>query len=84
MQNQWLEAAEIWRKLTKNENKKLASKSMFNMALACEFNGDIDAATDWIKKALKTNHKDPYHKGNCQSYNYILEQRKLEIAKIDN
>ena len=84
MQNQWLEAAEIWRKLTNDENKKLASKSMFNMALACEFIGDIDAATDWIKKALKTNHKDPYHKGNCQSYNYILEQRKLEIAKIDN
>jgi hypothetical protein len=82
-QNRWMEAAAIYRKNTKNRNKKKASKCMFNMALICELNGDIDAAIDWVTKSMHANHKDPYHKGNCQSYNFILGQRKLDIQKIE-
>jgi len=83
-QNRWMEAAAIYRKNTKNRNKKMASKCMFNMALVCELNGDIEAAVDWVTKSLNANHKDPYHKGNCESYSYILRQRKLDIQKIEN
>jgi hypothetical protein len=83
-QNRWMEAAAIYRKNTKNRNKKMASKCMFNMALICELNGDMEAASDWVTKSMNANHKDPYHKGNCESYSYILRQRKLDIQKIEN
>lgn len=83
-QNRWMEAAAIYRKNTKNRNKKLASKCMFNMALACEINGDMEAAVDWVTKSMNANHKDPYHKGNCENYSRILGQRKLDILEIEN
>ncbi len=82
-QNRWLEAAEIWKKNTTNKNKTIAAKSMFNMALACEMNGDMDAAIDWMVKSYYARHKDPYHKRNCQNYINILGQRKLDIKKIE-
>ncbi len=82
-QNRWLEAAEIWKKNTTNKNKKIAAKSMFNMALACEMNGDMDAAIDWAVKSFHARHKDPYHKGICQNYINILGQRKLDIKRIE-
>ena len=83
-QNRWMEAVAIYRKNTENRNKKMASKCMFNMALVCELNGDIEAAIDWVIKSMNANHKDPYHKGNCESYSYILRQRKLDIQNIQN
>ncbi len=83
-QNRWMEAAAIYRKNTKNRNKKMASKCMFNMALVCEMNGDMEAAFDWVTKSMNANHKDPYHKGNCENYSRILGQRKSDIQKIEN
>lgn len=84
MQNRWMEAAEIYRKNTQSRNRKIASKSMYNMGLLCEMNGEMDAAIDWIIKSMNTNHKDPYHKGNCDIYLVILDWRKQEIQKIEN
>lgn len=83
-QNLWMEAAAIYRKNTKMRNNKTASKCMFNMALVCELNGDIEAAVDWVAKSMNANHKDPYHKGNCENYSRILSQRKLDIQKIED
>jgi hypothetical protein len=82
-QNRWLEAAEIWKKNTTNKNKKIAAKSMFNLALACEMNGDMDAAIDWAVKSFYVLQKDSYHTGNCQNYINILGRRKLDIRKIE-
>lgn len=83
-QNRWMEAAAIYRKNTKNSNKKMASKCMYNMALVCELNGDFEAALDWVTKSMNANHKDPYHKGNCQRYIFVLARRKLDIQKIED
>lgn len=83
-QNRWLDAAKIWKKNTTNKNKKIAAKSMYNMALACEMNGDMDAAIDWLVKSYSARHKDIYHKGTCQKYINILGQRKLDIKTIEN
>jgi hypothetical protein len=83
-QNQWLEAAKIWKKNTTNTNKSIAAKSMFNMALACEMSGEMDAALDWaIKSFYVFGNKNPEHAFNCQEYIRILAQRKLDIQKID-
>jgi len=84
-QNRWLEAAEIWKKNTSNSNKSIAAKSMFNMALACEMNGDMDAAIDWAVKSFYVfGNKNEIHADNCQNYIRILAQRKLDIRKIEN
>jgi hypothetical protein len=84
-ENRWLEAAEIWRKNTTNRNKNIAAKSMFNMALACEMNGDLDAAMDWAVKSFYVfGNKKEDHAFNTQQYIRILGQRKLDIKKIEN
>lgn len=84
-EDRWLEAAEIWKKNTTNRNKTIAAKSMFNMALACEMNGEIDAAMDWaVKSYYVLGTKKEIHRFNTQQYINILGQRKLDIKKIEN
>jgi hypothetical protein len=84
-ENRWLEAAEIWKKKTTNKNKSIAAKSMFNMALACEMNSDLDAAIDWAAKSyLVFGSKNELHAFNCQNYISILARRKLDIQKIED
>ena len=84
-QNQWIEAAKIWKKNTINKNKNITAKSMFNMALACEMNGDMDAAMDWaIKSFYIFGDRNPEHAYNCQEYIKILARRKLDIQKIED
>lgn len=83
-QNRWLEAAEIWKKNVYNKNKMIAAKSMFNLGLACEMNGDIDAAIDWITKSfLLIGNLNEIHAFNCNNYIKVLAQRKLDIKKIE-
>jgi len=84
-ENRWLEAAEIWKKNTAHSNKSIAAKSTFNMALACEMLGNMDAAMDWaIKSFYIFGNKNPEHAFNCQEYIKILARRKLDIQKIEN
>ena len=83
-QNRWLEAAEIWKKNVSNKNKMIAAKSMFNLGLACEMNGDIDAAIDWITKSfLLIGNQNEIHAFNCNNYIKVLAQRKLDIKKME-
>jgi hypothetical protein len=80
----WIKAAEIWNKLTKNKNKKIAAKACFNMALACEMEGKPDLSIAWLVQSyscLKKNNED--HKYNCQHYVNVLALRKLEIERLE-
>jgi hypothetical protein len=84
-ENRWLEAAEIWKKNVYNKNKSIAAKSMYNMALACEMNGDMDAAIDWAVKSFYVfGNENPAHAHNTSEYIRILGQRKLDIKKIES
>ena len=79
----WLKAAEIWNKQTKNKNDKIAAKACYNMALACEMEGKPDVAIAWLVQSyssLKKNNDD--HKYNCQRYVNVLALRKLEIERL--
>ena len=79
----WLGAAEIWNNETKNKNPKIAAKACFNMALACEMEGQIDIAIDWLVTSygkLSTNSED--HKINCQHYISVLALRRKEIERL--
>lgn len=79
----WLKAAEIWNKETKNKNWKIAAKACFNMALTCEMEGNPDVGIEWLEKSsLSLNKDDGMHKINCQRYINILTGRKKEIEKL--
>ncbi len=49
--NDWLKAAEVWNKESKNANQKIAAKACYNLALACEMEGKYDLAIDWLIKS---------------------------------
>lgn len=83
-ENRWLEAAEIWKKNTTNKNKSIAAKSMFNLALACEMNGNMAAAIDWAVKSFYVfGTKNEFHAENCKNYIQILARRKIDIQNIE-
>ena len=84
-QNQWLEAAAIWKKHTSHKNKAIAALSMYNMALACETLGEMDAALDWaIKSFYVIKNKNDFHSENCKDYIRILSIRKHDINNIES
>ncbi len=72
----WDMAIEIWKPLTDSSDTKLARRAAFNMALASEIKGSLDAAIDWAKKAQKL--------GEPKAHNYIntLHRRKIDEEKL--
>jgi len=74
----WLTAARIWNEETENQNKKIAYKACFNMALASEANDNINMAIFWINKSLEI-------KSHHSSQNYLneLRQRRNQRNRLD-
>jgi len=84
LSNEWIKAAEIWNRETKNKNLKIAAKSCYNLALASEMEGKIDLSIDWLIRSYSTLPKENKdHKANCQRYINILAMRKKEIERLD-
>jgi len=67
----WDAAKEIWNKYINDPDPKIASYALYNMALASEIEGDLDAAYDWAKKS--------YNKTHSQSSYYYMQQLKNRI-----
>ena len=81
---QWLEAAKIWKANIDNPNKSIAAKCMYNMGLACEMEGNVDAAIDWVVKSYKIfGQKNTLNAQNCQDYLRILGTRKSDLKRIE-
>ncbi|MDP3433822.1 MAG: DUF6340 family protein, partial [Bacteroidota bacterium] len=83
LNGEYLKAAEIYNRETKNKNRNIAAKARYNMALLCEMEGKPDAAIDWLVlsySAYKQNIEA--HKFNCQQYINILALRKKEIERL--
>ena len=84
LEGKWLEAAAIWKANIDNKNKNIAAKSMFNLALACEMEGELDAAIEW---AVRSYHvfgpKNKLHAENCQNYIRIISVRKRDLKIIE-
>ena len=84
LSNEWIKAAEIWNRETKNKNLKIVAKSCYNLALAPEMEGKIDLSIDWLIRSYSTLPKENKdHKANCQRYINILAMRKKEIERLD-
>jgi hypothetical protein len=79
----WLKAAEIYNRETKNKNRNIAAKAKYNMALVCEMEGKPDAAIDWLVNSFSTyKFENEEHKFNCKQYIDLLAMRKKEIARL--
>ncbi len=74
--NEWMRAAEIWNTKTAVNNRKLAAKACFNMALACEMEGKSELALEWVNKSQTTARKsNTEHQDLCRQYLEILKQK---------
>jgi hypothetical protein len=61
----------------------MATKAMYNMALACEMEGKPELSMDWLSKSnIELIREDKNHKENCERYKKVLSSRKLEIEKL--
>ncbi|MDC0249592.1 DUF6340 family protein [Flavobacteriales bacterium] len=72
----WDAAIKIWMPLTNNLDKKLARRAAFNMALASEAKGGLDAAIDWANKAKKLGEK------KAHNYINVLHIRRINEEKL--
>jgi hypothetical protein len=84
IENDWLKAAEYWRKESRNKKPAILAKACYNMALAAEMNSEYDAAIDWlIQSHAAFRHGQKEHRANCQQYINVLALRKKEIELLD-
>lgn len=76
--NQWSEAAEIWRDMTNQSDKILASKACYNMAVACEIEDELELAKIWLMKSYKLL-KSP----RTENYMNTIKERLEHKDKLD-
>lgn len=74
----WRDAAQIWKLLTENENKKIAAGACHNMALVCEVEGKFDIALIWLEESLEIN--DSF---TSREYYKQIQLRIKNSAKLD-
>lgn len=75
----WTEATQLWKQETTNSNRKIAARAMFNMALSCEQQGELELALDWAKQSYKTRPKNMSSSYIYTIQNRINDSKKLEI-----
>jgi hypothetical protein len=84
LEGDWLKAADIYIKETKNKNKNIAAKATYNMALICEMEGKLDAATNWMDLSYSVYKRENFtYKAYCLQYIAILDKRQLEIKRLE-
>lgn len=84
LEGNWLKAAEIYNPQTNNKNQNIAAKATYNMALICEMEGNLDAATEWLYRSFSAyKNENDRHLFNCSQYNTSLAQRRKEIKILD-
>lgn len=76
--NDWKGAMEVWKKEALNSNPKIAWKANYNMAVACEREGNLDLALEWAKKAYEKGQKSA-----AAQYVNIINSRIVEKKRLD-
>lgn len=76
--DQWDKAAELWKAMTNDQDPKTAGRACFNMALANEMEGHLDAAISWAKRSY-----EQYHIKAAKSYMNTLKIRLKQQDKLN-
>lgn len=74
----WGEAMKIWEQYAGHNNRKTAAQSAFNMALACEVNGNYELSLEWLQYAEKL-----YPIKEIAGYRAVLQRRLNESAFLE-
>lgn len=74
----WEEAAESWTKATNDPNPKNASKAYYNLSVAAEATGNLDAALQWAQKAFEKQPKSRYEERVWEIKQRIQSNQKLQ------
>lgn len=84
--NSWDDATALWKKYAESRNKRYKMQALFNMAIASEMNGAVEAATELISKASKVSTSPLYATENehIRKYSAVLARRKIELKKISS
>jgi len=83
LKGDYMKAAEIYSKFTKNKNPNIVAKATYNMALINELEGNTDAALDWITHSLSAFKRgNTLHSFNCIQYSEMLTIRKKELEEL--
>lgn len=69
----WDEAMKIWMELVKGTNAKEVACAAFNMALACEMQGNFELAQKWLDLSQKT-----FDLPEAKYYRELLQERKKQ------
>lgn len=77
LRNEWLKAAEIWRKMSSHKDSTLAARACFNMALACETQDMLVPALDWVTKSY-VFEQAPL----TSEYITLLQTRTIDMKKL--
>ena len=76
--SEWSEAMKIWERYAGHNNRKTAAQASFNMALACEVNGEYELSLEWLQYAEKL-----YPFKEIAGYRAILQRRLNESANLE-
>lgn len=79
-----MKAAEIYKRQTNSKNPDIAAKATYNMALICELEGNLPAASDWLYQSTHViQSKSPVHQMHCTDYNTILAKRRRDVITLE-
>lgn len=78
LKNRWEEAIVIWKKECNNIDKKIAGKAHYNLAVACEREGNLELALEYAKTA-KTKYQNKW----AGSYINVLQRRMANRQKLE-
>ena len=81
LNNKWEEAAVIWTKMAKSNNKNIVAKATYNMALACEMLGHLNLALEWASNSYHV-YKNENHQQKCMDYINILATRLQQERRL--
>lgn len=80
----WQEAGRIWMNVYNSVKKgKLKSRAAFNMALACEVQGQMQEANSWIEKAQKSASSGSEEERAAVFYSSVLQKRNKEFQLLN-
>ncbi len=84
--NKWEEASELWEKYTESKNKRYKIHALYNLAIASEMDGNIEAAIELNNKASKISPSPVFANENeiIRKYSAVLAKRKIELAKLNS
>jgi TPR repeat protein len=74
----WKDAALIWERLSKSDDSRVSKRSLYNLAVAAEMEGDFEKALGYARKAA-----NQYGLRQADQYISILGYRMAEIQRLD-